>query len=311
MRRTAFLLATLAAVALLSPACGFNAGDVAVGDCFKTGAAAAFSWDAEVSCDEPHTVEVFAVSDVSRVSPTLGQYSRAELQDDNSPARQQYLALVSGFCEREWSEYTGFGDLGSSLVPDAVVLPAVYGHMALEAVPAAEWDGGKKAVICYQVFGHPGTGDEQATEVSHQVLRELGRVGGDVPPQVRDCATSLADGKGEQRVSCGEPHDREYLGHLDLAQFRDIVPGLDQAFLDSFDSTTASDEDWALLDGVCRQIFPPLLGGDREDIKFLAQIYTDEDSWGWADKGSYHAACFARPDRQVTRSLVGIGDGQF
>ncbi|MGH3928351.1 MAG: septum formation family protein [Pseudonocardiaceae bacterium] len=310
MRRTALLLATLAAVALLSPACGFNAGDVAVGDCFKTGTAAAFRWDAEVPCDEPHTVEVFAVSDVSRVSPTLGQYSRSELQDDRSPARQQYLALVSGFCEREWSEYTGFGDLGSSLVADAVVLPAIYGDMALEATPAAEWDSGKKTVICYQVFGHPGTDGEQATEVNRQVLRGLGRAGADVPPQVRHCALSLG-AQGERHVSCDEPHDREYLGHLDLAQFRDVVPGLDQAFLDRFDSTNPPPKSWELLDGVCGQIFPPLLGGDREDIKFLAQVYTDEDSWGWADNGSYHAACFARPDRQVTRSVVGIGDGQL
>ncbi|MGQ0775527.1 MAG: septum formation family protein [Pseudonocardiales bacterium] len=311
MRRTALLLATLSAVALLSPACGFSADDVAVGDCFKTGTAAAFSWDAEVPCDEPHTVEVFAVSEVSLLSPTLGQYSRDELQDNNSPARQQYLALVHSFCEPEWSEYTGFGDLGSSLTPAAVVLPAVYGDMAVEATPAAEWDGGNKTVICYQVFGYPGTNGEQATEVQQQVLPGLASAGANVPPQVRDCARSLPNNQGEHRVSCDELHDREYLGHLNLAQFRDLVPGLDQAFLDRFDSTNAPDKDWELLDGVCGQIFPPLLGGDREDIEFLAQVYTDEASWGWDDNGSYHAACFAQPDLQVTRSLVGIGDGQF
>lgn len=298
----------LTTVALLSSACGFSAGDVRAGDCFKVGTAAAFSWEAEVSCKDPHTVEVFAVRDVNS---TLGRYPRSALQEDGNPARRQYLALVSDFCERAWSDYTGFGDVGSSLAPDAVVLPAIYGDMALEATPAKEWDSGNKTVICYQVFGHPGADGDQATGVDHRVLNGLGKAGADVPPQVRDCATSPTGGQGEHHVSCDLPHDREYLGHVDLAQFLGVVPGLDQAFLDRFDSATAAAKDWALLDGVCSRIFPPLLGGNRDDIQLLAQVYTREASWGWAANGSYHAACFARPDRQVTRSVVGIGDGQI
>lgn len=312
MRRTALLVAALTAVALLSSACGFDAGDIKAGDCFKTGTAAAFGWGTEVSCDEPHTVEVFAVRDVSDI---LGQHPHSALQEEGSPARRQYLALVRDFCQPEWSDYTGFGDLGSSLAPDAVVLPAIYGDMALEATPAQEWDSGNKAVICYQVFGRPGAGGEQATVVDQPVLARLGPATGgsaaDVPTQVRDCAMTSAGGQGERRVSCDKPHDREYLGHLDLAQFRGAVPGLDQAFLARFDSATAPRQDWEVLDGVCGQIFPSLLGSSRKDIELLAQVYTDVESWGWDDGGSYHAACFARPAQQITRSVVGIGDGQL
>lgn len=312
MQRTVLLVAALTALTLLSPACGFDPDDVAVGDCFESGTAAAFGWGTEVSCDGPHTVEVFAVHDVSAA---LGQYPRSALEEKDGPARQQYLKLVGDLCEPEWSDYTGFGDLGSSLNPDAVVLPAIYGDMALEATPPQQWDSGNKTVICYQVFGRAGTGGEQPTVVDHPVLTTLGPTTATetpVPPQVRDCAMSSTDGQGEYQVACDRPHDREYLGHLDLTQFLGTVPGLDQAFLERFDSTTAPSQDWEVLDGVCRRIFPSLLGSDRSDIRLLAQVYTDEASWGWpAEDGSYHAACFAQPDRQITRSVVGIGDGQL
>ncbi|MGH3911390.1 MAG: septum formation family protein [Pseudonocardiaceae bacterium] len=306
MRRTFSLLAALTMVGLLGTGCADGAGDVEAGDCFQTGTAAAFGWGTEVDCDRPHTVEVFAVRDVSA---TLGQFPRTALDEEGSPARQQYLGLVAGFCEPAWSEYTGYGELGGPLSPDAVVLPAVYGDMALEAAPPQEWDRGKKIVICYQVFGQPGTQGEEALRVDGPALPALLREPGAVPAQVRDCAATSADGQGEQRVPCTTLHDREYLGHLDVAQFVGRAPGLDQAFLDRFDTATAGDEDWRVLDGLCAEIFPSVLGGAREDITLLAQVYTDDKSWGWAEAGSYHAACFAQTAQQVTRSVVAIGDG--
>ncbi|MGH4016970.1 MAG: septum formation family protein [Pseudonocardiaceae bacterium] len=305
MRRATHLLAALTTVGLLSTACADDVGDVEAGDCFRTGTAAAFGWGTEVDCDQPHTVEVFAVRDVS---DTLGQFPRSTLGEEGNPARQQYLALVRDFCEPAWSQYTGYGELGASLAPDSVVLPALYGDMALEATPAQEWDLGNKLVICYQVFGQPGRQEEAAISVDSPVLSALAQAPEEVPAQVRDCASTPVDGAGERRVSCLTPHDREYLGHLDLAEFTGSVPGLDQAFLDRFDTATASDEDWAVLDGVCAQIFPSLLGGARDDVAVLAQVYTGDESWGWADEGSYHAACFAKTERQITRSVVAIGD---
>lgn len=310
MRRTAFLLAALIAAGLLNSACGYDPGDVQAGDCFSTGTAAAFGWGTEVPCDEPHTVEVFAVKDVS---DTLGQYRREELQENGNPARQQYLALMRGFCEPEWSTYTGFGDLGESLAPDAVVLPAIYGDMALEATPPSEWDGENKnkAVICYQVFGRSGTDDEQPTVLDRRVLDTLVQPGAQIPLQVRDCTTSPTRDQGELRVSCDQPHDREYLGHLDLTQFlTGAVPGLDQAFLERLDSATSPQEDWDVLDGLCEHIFTPLLGSAREDINLQVEVYTEDPNWGWSD-GFYHAACYARPAQPITRSVVGIGDGQL
>ena len=302
MHGLACLPAALMTVGLLATACGgYDAGSIEPGDCFRSGTAAAFGWGTEVSCDDQHTVEVFAVREVG---DTLGTYSRAELDEAGSPAQQAYLALVSDFCEPAWSDYSGYGDLGSSLAPDAVVLPAVYGDMALEATPAADWDGGNKAVICYQVFGRPERDGGSAISVDRPVLANLGRDPQDVPIQVRDCALSPTGDQGEQRRSCARPHDREYLGHLDLGDFVGRVPGLDQTFLDRFDSTTAPQQDWAVLDGLCGQIFTPLLEGGPAGTTVLAQVYTREERWGWADQGFYHAACFARTTQQVTHSVV-------
>lgn len=295
----------LTTVGLLSTACADGVGDVEAGDCFRAGTAAAFGWGSEVGCDEPHTVEVFAVRDVNA---ELGQVARSALEEEGNPARQQYLALVSDFCEPEWSDYTGYGELGSSLAPDAVVLPAVYGDMALEAAPAPEWDSGNKIVICYQVFGRAGAQGEQPITVDSPVLSTLAQSPATVPTQVRDCAMTPSGDQGEQRVSCAAQHDREYLGHLDAAEFAGLAPGLDQAFLERFDTATAPDEDWAVLDGLCARIFPALLGGARDDITLLAQVYTGDEQWGWADDGKYHVACFAQTAQQVTRSVVAIGD---
>lgn len=305
MRRVALLSATLTTVGVLSAACGYGSGDVEAGDCFRTGTVAAFGWGTEVPCDRPHSVEVIAVRDVTG---TFGDIPRGALEEEGNPARRQYLALLADFCEPAWSDYTGFGDLGGSLTPDAVVLPAIHGDMALEASPAQDWNTGNKTVICYQVLGRPGTDGVAAVSVDRPVLAALGRSPAAVPPQVRDCTTSPVADRREERVSCQEPHDREYLGHLDLAQFVGRVPGLDQAFLDRFDSVTAAAKDWAVLDGLCGRIFSSLPGRSRADIMLLAQVYTGEKTWGWADEGSYHAACFARTAHQVTRSVVGIGD---
>ncbi|HEX2297034.1 MAG TPA: septum formation family protein [Pseudonocardiaceae bacterium] len=305
MRRMLGLMAALAMAGLLSTGCADGTGDVEAGDCFRDGTAAAFGWGTEVDCDRPHTVEVFAVRDVSA---TLGQFPRSALDTAGNPARQQYLALVTAFCEPAWSEYTGYGDLAAALAPDAVVLPALYGDMALEAAPAQEWERGNHIVICYQVFGQPATPGEEPLRVDSPVLSTVNRDPGAVPAQVRDCASTSMDGQGEQRVLCTTPHDREYLGHLDLAQFVGRVPGLDQAFLDRFDTATAPAQDWAVLDGLCARIFPPVLGGVREDIMLLAQVYTGDKNWGWTDGGPYHAACFAQTKQQTTRSVVAIGD---
>lgn len=314
MRSTALVAAILTTVGVLSAACGSSTGDVGVGDCFRTGTAAAFGWGTEVPCDRTHSVEVFAVRDVT------GQFAdipRRALEEEGNPARQRYLALITEFCEPAWSDYSGFGELGSSLTPRAVVLPAIYGDMALEASPAGDWDAGRKTVICYQVLGRPGADDERAISVDRPVLTALGRAPAAVPLQVRDCAMSpvvmnpavntVADQR-EKRVSCEEPHDREYLGHLNLVQFVDLVPGLDRAFLDRFNSVSGPAKDWSILDGLCGRIFHSLPGRSRTDITLLAQVYTADKTWGWADKGAYHAACFARTGQQATRSVVGIGD---
>jgi hypothetical protein len=180
--------------------------------------------------------------------------------------------------------------------------------MALEASPAADWDAGNKIVICYQVFGRPGADGEQAISADRPVLEMFGRAPAAVPLQVRDCALSPTASRREQRVPCSEPHDREYLGHLNLAQFVGVVPGLDQALLDRFNSSAAPATDWAVLDGLCGRIFHALPGRSRPDITLLAQVYTADKTWGWADRGAYHTACFARTAQLVTRSVVGIGD---
>ena len=305
MRSVALFAAALTTIGALSAGCGRSAGDVSVGDCFRSGTAAAFGWGTEVPCDRPHSVEVFAVRDATDI---FRDTPRAALEDAANRDQRRYLALMAEFCEPAWSGYSGFGELGSSLTSSAVVLPAVYGDMALEASPAADWDAGKKLVICYQVLGRPGIDGEQAISVDHPVLETLGRAPAAVPLQVRDCAMSPVAGQREQRVPCAEPHDREYLGHLNLAQFVGLVPGLDQAFLDRFDSANAPAKDWAVLDGLCGRIFRSLPGRSRADITLLAQVYTADKTWGWANNGAYHAACFARTAQQVTRSVVGIGD---
>ncbi len=305
MRSVALVAAVLTTLGALGAACGRGTGDVEVGDCFRGGTAAAFGWGTKVPCDRPHSVEVFAVRDVT------GSYrdiQRAALEEEGNPARARYLALVTEFCEPAWSDYSGFGELGSSLTPRAVVRPAIYGDMALEASPAADWDAGRKTVICYQVLGRPGVDGEQAISVDRPVLATLGRAPAAVPLQVRDCALSPVGDQREKRVPCAEPHDREYLGHLDLAQFAGLVPGLDQALLDRFNSVTAPDKDWAVLDGLCGRIFGSLPGRSRADITLLAQVHTADKTWGWAQGGAYHTACFARTGQQVTRSVVGIGD---
>lgn len=302
MRRTDLLLVALTVVGLLSAACAAGRGDVEVGDCFRNGTATKFEWDTEVSCDQPHTVEVFAVRDVS--AAPLGQFARGDLDDKGSPARQQYLQLLTEVCEPEWSRYTGYDKLGSSLAPDAVVLPALYGDMTLEAAPEQEWTGGKKIVVCYQVLGRPGAQGEEPISVQRPVLRALSDDPAAVPIEVRDCARTLEGDQGsEQRVPCTAEHDREYLGHLNLVQFIDRVPGLDQTFLNGFDSTTAR-KDWDLLDGLCTQIFGRLVS-ERQDVTLLAQAYTDDESWGWVDGGPYHTACFAKTTVQVTSSVLG------
>jgi hypothetical protein len=302
MRSSVCLSATLMTIALLVPACGgYDAKSIEAGDCFQSGTAAAFGWGTEVSCDDPHTVEVFAVRDVG---DTLGKYPRQDLDAAGSPAQQEYLALVREFCEPAWSNYAGYGDLGGSLAPDSVVLPAVYGDMALEATPAADWDNGNKAVLCYQVFGRPEQDGGSSISVDHPVLAKLSQRTAEVPIQVRDCAMSPVGDQGEQRLSCAKPHDREYLGHLNLGDFVGRAPGLDQTFLNRFDSVTAPQQQWAVLDNLCQQIFSPLLGDNPEGITLLAQVYTQEERWGWADQGFYHTACFARTTQQVTHSVV-------
>lgn len=303
MRRMIHLVAAVTSIGLLSTACADGPGDVEAGDCFETGTAAAFGWGSEVDCDQPHTVEVFAVRDVSA---TLGQHPRGDLGKDGHPARQQYLALVSDFCEPEWSKYTGYDKLGASLAPGAKVLPALYGDMALEATPPKEWESGNKLVVCYQVFGRPGQQGEEPIRVDDLVLSGMATEQATVPIQVRDCATTPVGDLGEQRVPCTTLHDREYLGHLDAAQFAGRLPGLDQTFLDGFSTTTAPPEAWAVLDSLCTRVFGPLLDGSGQDATVLAQVYTDDQAWGWApQEGSYHTACFAQTAQQTTTSILG------
>lgn len=296
MRRTAFVLAALTVVGLLSTACADGRGEVEAGDCFGQGTAARFDWDTEVSCEKPHTVEVFHVHDAS--ATPLGQFARADLDEQGSPARQQYLRLLTDVCEPKWSDYTGYDELASPLVPGAVVLPALNGDMALEATAQPEWEAGNRIVVCYQVLGRPGTRNEAPISVQRPVLQTLTTDPGAVPIELRDCALAPVGGQGEQPVPCTAQHDREYLGHLDLAQFLGgSVPELDQPFLDQFDTVTASEQDWAVLDGLCERVFGQLIG-ENQDASLFAQVYTDE-SWGWADGGFYHAACFAQTAPQA------------
>jgi hypothetical protein len=306
MRTPAYLLVLVIVIGLLGSACGAGGygGDTAAGDCFRNGTAAKFGWGTKVSCDEPHSVEVFAVRDAGA---ELGGYPRAALEQPGSQARRKYLALVRDFCEPAWSAYTGFAAFADSLAPKArpgAVLPAVYGDMALEASPADEWDDGVHTVVCYQVFGHPDPIGGQAITVDRPVLRTLHNDPADVPVQVRDCALSPVGDEAERRVACSEPHDREYLGHLDVARFVGLVPGLDQPFLDRFDSVTAPEQDWAVLDTLCGRLFGSVVGTGHPDITLLAQVYSRDKTWGWADHGYYHAVCFARSSQQVTHSVV-------
>lgn len=303
MRRTAGLVGVLAVAALVHAGCGVPRGDAAAGDCFETGTAAAFDWDAEVGCDDEHSVEVFAAVSMTGA---LAAFSRAELDREGSDARRQYLDLVSSLCEPRWSAYTGF-DVLAPEAPGAVVLPSLYGDMAVEAAPAEQWDTGDKLVVCYQVFGRPGDGGEEALTVEGEVLPALTNDPVSVPLTVRDCALSPTADQGERKVTCIEPHDREYLGHLDLAQFVGSTPGLDQGFLDRFDSATAPVSDWALIDGLCAQVFGSLIGANRPDISVLSQVFTADPDWGWADEGAYHAACFAQTAQFTSKSVVGIG----
>jgi hypothetical protein len=300
-RSQAVILLTVAA---LSAGCGESI-EVNTGDCFAGGTAEAFDFTAKVACDEPHTVEVVAKASASG---ELAEFSRADLEVAGSRARQLYLAEVADRCEPAWSAYTGYVELADELAAGATVLPALYGDLAVEAVPADLWDNGERTLICYQVFGRPGRDGEQAITVEAPVLPDLIRKPTLVPDDVRDCAVGPTADSGEVRVPCSSQHNREYLGHLDLAEFVGVVPGLDQPFLDGFDSRTAEEPSWARLDGLCHEIFASLLGADRPDISLVSQVYTAEPDWGWAKDGAYHAACFAQTATPVTGSVIGIGD---
>ncbi|MGI9002227.1 MAG: septum formation family protein [Pseudonocardia sp.] len=302
MRRVARLAGLVTVLGLLAAGCGVPRGEAEVGDCFETGSAAAFDWDAEVDCDNAHSVEVFAAV---ALTGRLATYPRGELAKEGTEARDRYLDLVTELCEPRWSAYTGYDTLAPQ-APDAVVLPALYGDMAVEAVPADNWDAGDKRVVCYQVLGRPGDGGEQALLVEGRVLDGLAADPDEVPLDVRDCALSPTAEQGERKVACREQHDREYLGHLDLAEFAGITPGLDQAFLDRFDSAASPEQEWAVIDGLCGQVFGSLIGQRRPDITVLSQVFTADPDWGWADEGAYHAACFAQTAQLTGRSVVGI-----
>lgn len=302
MGRVSRLAAVVGIVGLFGAGCASGPGDVRVGDCFEYGSAAAFDWESEVSCGDPHSVEVFATV---TVTGDLARYSRAELAQQDSPARSLYLSAVTRLCEPAWSEYTGY-DVLAAQTPDAIVLPALYGDMAVEAMPAQQWDGGDKRLVCYQVFGRPGDGGEQAIMVEGRVLAGLATEPDEVPLDVRDCALNPNAERGEQKVACRQLHDREYLGHLDLAQFVGSAPGLDQAFLDRFESGTAPEADWNVIDEVCARVFPPLIGATRSDITILSQVFTADPDWGWAENGSYHVACIAQTAVPTSRSVIDI-----
>ena len=304
MRRAVPVAVALAVVGLVSSGCsGLLQGDAETGNCFETGTVAAFDWDAKVSCDDPHSVEVFAAV---APPPELAAAPRSELSREGSPARELYLRQVSDLCEPVWSAYTGYDEL-TPQAPEAVVLPALYGEMAVEASPAEQWDSGDKRLVCYQVFGQPGQGGEQALMVEGPVLLDLYTSPAGVPLKVRDCALSPTPVAGERKISCDQPHDREYLGHLNLAEFVDTVPGLDLPFLDRFDSTVATDPDWAVIDAVCSQVFAVMLGTPRPDIPVMGQVFTADPAWGWKKDALYHASCFAQLPVQAARTVIEIG----
>ncbi|HEY9350477.1 MAG TPA: septum formation family protein [Acidothermales bacterium] len=303
--RAGIAATVLSLLSLTLAACGSSGPDIQTGDCFARGTANSFDFDAKVSCDEPHTVEVVATAPASG---ELADFNRAELDVVGGEARRLYLAEVSNLCEPAWSAYTGYEELAATQAPGADVLPALYGDLAVEATPARQWDRGDRTLICYQVFGRPGFDGEEAVPVTSLLLADLLSKQADVPVDVRDCALRPTADVGERKVPCTEPHDREYLGNVDLAEFRDTAPGLDQAFLDAFDSRTAPPASWEILDGLCRDLFVPLLGTERPDITVYSQVYTADPAWGWKAAGAYHAACFAQTEVQLTSSLIGIGD---
>ena len=89
MRRAVPVAVALAVVGLVSSGCsGLLQGDAETGSCFETGTVAAFDWDAKVSCDDPHSVEVFAAV---APPPQLAAAPRSELSREGSPARELYL----------------------------------------------------------------------------------------------------------------------------------------------------------------------------------------------------------------------------
>jgi hypothetical protein len=66
------------------------------------------------------------------VTDIFADTPRNALEDAANPAQQRYLALMTEFCEPAWSDYSGFGELGGSLTPQAVVLPAIYGDGGIQ-----------------------------------------------------------------------------------------------------------------------------------------------------------------------------------
>lgn len=299
----------LALVALTVAACaggdGVQGDGVQAGDCFGRGTAVEFDFGAEVGCDQPHTVEVVATAPAAE---ELAAFSRDELERPSGPARALYVAAVATACEPAWSEHTGYQRLADPVAPQADVLPALYGDLAVEAYPASQWDQGDTTLVCYQVFGRPGFDGERAVAVDTPVLPGMVDDPAAVPAELRDCARQPTGTAPEEHVPCADPHDREYLGSLDMAEFLGARPGLDQALLDAFDSADAESAAWPVLDGICREVFSSLVGAPRDDITLYSQVYTDDAGWGWNSGGAYRTACFAQTDVAVTGTLVGTAD---
>jgi hypothetical protein len=277
-----------------------GAAALAEGECLDSGSFAAFDWTAAaVSCDQPHTVEVFGVLEVSSEFPTA---SYASITDDNGDQRNGFVGLTQQACTAKLSAYSG----GAALLPKdasptASVVPYFYGAYNAAPVPAASWNAGDKRVACYATFGAHGS-DEGDIKVSGNFLKTFWTAPA-TNLDARFCQVTLT----VSSVSCADAHDQEYLGQY-FAQDYSTRAGFDTKTLKAFDVATATDAQWAPYDQLCEQEFGALLGsGTRTDVGIVATTDTSAEYWGL--DGSYAFQCVASPQvGYVKGSLIGIGD---
>lgn len=124
------IIGAVAVAAFLLQACGGNAGDLKVGDCFDEPAGAEDTvLDVENQpCTEPHDAEVVFVGDYAPESETF-------------PGDEQFLAFFETTCTAAFNAYTGLDFVTDPTYDMSAYTPTVEG-----------WnDDEDRTVICYAV----------------------------------------------------------------------------------------------------------------------------------------------------------------